>query len=384
MPKRLGIFSIYDSQGVLDDATLATLLDLQTCLAYTVVTVNGALQQRYLDQLSSIADQIVIRPNTGFDAGAYKDVLFHHLPQNQLQQYDEFVLCNDTFYGPFVPFREIFSEMDSRQCDFWGLRFVHSVLVSHIQSYFYCFGAQVFHQEVLPYFCNHIRENASTINEVYARFEQGLFAHLAKTKYRYDTYSKGSVLATYGSCYQIMQEDHLPILKKKSFAPSLCVSENMIEALRYIHTYYHRPLHPILESARRKFGFSMTETQILAAPLQNVVRTCRDPGMIATKDSLLQFLAKFRGVYIYGSGQWGQILYAVYVEESGKMLGFVCSDKAHVPATGQVLGVPVHPLCDIHPDDDTGIVVALGADNTKSVRPLLSAFSPNQLYYLYD
>lgn len=106
--------------------------------------------------------------------------------------------------------------------------------------------------------------------------------------------------------------------------------------------------------------------------------------MIATKDSLLQFLAKFRRVYIYGSGQWGQILYAVYVEESGKMLGFVCSDKAHVPATGHVLGVPVHPLCEIRPDDDTGMIIALGADNTKSVRPLLSAFSPNQLYYLYD
>lgn len=381
MPKRLGIFSIYDAEGILDDATLATLLDLRTCLDYMVIAVNGGLQQGSLDRLSSIAHQIVLRPNTGFDAGAYKDVLFHHLSGEQLAQYDEFVLCNDTFYGPFVPFRDIFAQMEGRGWDFWGMRFVPSVLVPHIQSYFYCFRAEAFFQAVLPYFDRHLREDYTSLAEIYACFEQGLFAHLDRSGYRYDTFSRGSLLAVYSSCCQIMQEDGLPLLKKKSFARTLCVEQNLIEALRYIHDHYHYPLGPILQSAQRKFGFSMTEPEVLAAPRRPLTRVERDTGMIATRDSLQKFLANHRRCYIYGAGQWGQILYAVFVEPTGKMQGFVCSDKAHVPASGRVLGLPVYPLCDIRPDAETGVLVALGADNARQVKPILGQ-GPH-LYYLY-
>lgn len=381
---RFGVFSIYDKDGVLDNTTLSTIIDLRSCISYFVVVVNGSLHPTHTDTLSTIADKLVFRKNVGFDSGAYKDVFFHYLTPEQISLFDEVVLCNDTFYGPFIPFHEIFSSMENKEWDFWGMRYVPSPLIEHMQSYFYCFSSSVFQQAVLPYFNTFINESATQLFEVYARFEQGLFAHLIRQGFRYATYAHSSGLRINASSYYVLTDDHLPLLKKKAFDPKEMIFDNIIASLRYIQTHFGFDIAPILESAHRKYGFSMTAPQILAARYKAPPRLYREQSITASRDSLYKFLAKFRGVYIYGSGQWGQILYAVYVEESGKMLGFVCSDKAHVPATGQVLGVPVHPLCDIHPDDDTGIVVALGADNTKSVRPLLSAFSPSQLYYLYD
>lgn len=381
MPKRLGIFSIYDSEGVLDDATLATLLDLQTCLTYTVVAVNGYLQQRYLDQLSSVANQIVIRSNTGFDAGAYKDILFHHLTQEQLQQYDEFVLCNDTFYGPFVPFRNIFASMEDRDFDFWGLQYTNSAFIDFFPSYFLCYRAAPFFSDVLPYFSKHVLEDTQDINMVFSYFERGLFHHLCKSGYRFVSYAIPNNLIVYRCSNIFLEEYHLPILKKKCFDPHHLFLDNLHDALQYIARTYRYDITTILASARRKYGFNESKEQVLAWPVSSRQILPREAGMIATRDSLLQFLAKFRRVYIYGSGQWGQILYAVYIEGTGKMQGFVCSDEAHVPASGQVLGMPVYPLCDFHPDADTGMIVALGAENTHQIKPILGE-SPN-LYYLY-
>ena len=152
MPKRLGIFSIYDPEGIVDEATFDTLTDLRTCVDYLVVAVNGTVQDPYHDKLCQIAEKVVVRSNQGFDAGAYKDVLFHHLSSKELQNYDEFILCNDTFYGPFVPFREIFSEMEQRGCDFWGLSYSDSPMMQFLHSYFLCYRAEVFFSCIMPIF----------------------------------------------------------------------------------------------------------------------------------------------------------------------------------------------------------------------------------------
>lgn len=378
---RLGIFSIYDKDGVLDNATLSTIRDLRSCISYFVVVINGSLRPAHVDTLSAIADKLVFRENVGFDSGAYKDVFFHHLTPEQISLFDEVVLCNDTFYGPFIPFHTIFSSMENKEWDFWGMRYVPSPLIEHMQSYFYCFSSSTFQQAVLPYFDSFINESTTQLFEVYARFEQGLFAHLIQEGFRYATYAHSSTLRINASSYYVLTDDHLPLLKKKAFDPKEMIFDNIIASLRYIQTHYGFDIAPILESAHRKYGFSMTVPQILAAPHKAPPRVYREKNIIATKDTLYKFLARFRRVYVYGSGQWGQVLYILYVEDTGKMQGFVCSDEAHIPASRQALGLPVYPLCDVHPDADTGMIVALSAENTRQVKPVLGE-APN-LYYLY-
>ena len=383
MPKRLGIFSIYDPEGIVDEATFDTLTDLRTCVDYLIVAVNGTVQDPYHDKLCQIAEKVVVRSNQGFDAGAYKDVLFHHLSSKELQNYDEFILCNDTFYGPFVPFREIFSEMEQRGCDFWGLSYSDSPMMQFLHSYFLCYRAEVFFSCIMPIFAEHIPVESSDINCIYGYFERAFFQFPTKKGYHFSCYSSISnhnlVLYQCGNIF--MREYNLPVLKKKCFAPELYVEDNVYDALQYISRFYHHDIANIIASAKRRYGFSATVQQVLQAPPRPARYFYRENGIRATDAELNDFISRFSSLYIYGAGYWGQILYAVFVQPTGKMQGFICSDKAHVPPEGQILGVPVYPLCDIQPDDSTGIIVALGAKNTQQVRPLLNRYP--HVFYLY-
>lgn len=47
----------------------------------------------------------------------------------------ELVFCNDSCYPPLKPFSLVFSEMQKRECDFWGLTKNHEIS-PHIQSFF--------------------------------------------------------------------------------------------------------------------------------------------------------------------------------------------------------------------------------------------------------
>ena len=60
------------------------------------------------------------RPNVGFDVLAYKEGL-ERIEYNREGRYDEVLLVNYTSYGPVFPLSELFGEMESRDCDFWGV-----------------------------------------------------------------------------------------------------------------------------------------------------------------------------------------------------------------------------------------------------------------------
>lgn len=381
MPKRLGIFSFYDSDGILEDATLATLVDLRTCLTYLVVVINGSLQACYREQVSHIADQIVVRPNQGFDAGAYKDVLFHHLTREFLAQYDEFVLCNDTFYGPFVPFRQIFSEMELRKCDFWGLQYTNSSFVDFLPSYFLCYRAGPFFSVVLPYFADHIRENTTNIQAVYSFFERGTFCRLCEAGYTFSSYAHPNNLVIYRCNNVFLREYHLPILKKKCFSPDHFCQSNVYDALQYIAKTYPYDISLILRSIKRRYQLSISLEQILQASTSQPVIVSREVGLTATKASFLSFLANCHNLYLYGSGEWSYILYAVYLEKTKLLKGVLCSDQAHLPSSPTIFGVPVYALDSFAGDDSCDILVALGAKNTQQVRPLLDRYP--HVFYLY-
>ena len=69
----------------------------------------------------SIADKVVIRENKGFDIGAWQQGITEICGREELAKYDSLTLFNDSFFGPFYPFADIYKEMESRSKDYWGL-----------------------------------------------------------------------------------------------------------------------------------------------------------------------------------------------------------------------------------------------------------------------
>ena len=113
--KRLGIFCTYDSDGVIDDYICYLLQEANKVLDKLVIVCNGKLTLDGENKLKAFADDLIIRDNSGFDMEAWRQGILKY--KDALKDYDELLIFNDSFYGPFYPFEEIFLRMDKEYCD---------------------------------------------------------------------------------------------------------------------------------------------------------------------------------------------------------------------------------------------------------------------------
>lgn len=117
--RRVVVYSIWDRRGGVEDFVLHALGALRPHADHLLVVVNGTLSDEARSALGARVDEILVRENTGFDIAAYQAALTHLGPA--LADFDELVLCNDTWFGPIRPFAPVFDRMQDRELDFWGM-----------------------------------------------------------------------------------------------------------------------------------------------------------------------------------------------------------------------------------------------------------------------
>ena len=111
--KRLGIFLFYDKDGVADRYIEYMLKDIRPCLDRLIVIANGKADENAVKMFESIADKVVIRENKGFDIGAWQQGITEICGREELAKYDSLTLFNDSFFGPFYPFADIYKPVMS-------------------------------------------------------------------------------------------------------------------------------------------------------------------------------------------------------------------------------------------------------------------------------
>lgn len=117
--RRAAVFSLYNERGIADDYVVFLLTKLREFVERIIVVSNGNLSKNSEVAVEKVCDQLIIRENEGFDVGGYKAGM-EAIGFDRISEYDELILLNDTCYGPLFPFSEMFSEMEGRNCDFWG------------------------------------------------------------------------------------------------------------------------------------------------------------------------------------------------------------------------------------------------------------------------
>lgn len=118
--RRLCIFSFYDADGIVDDYVIHFLREMGRHVARILFYSNGPLTRDAEIGLRGLVDEVILRPNEGFDVLAYKEGL-QRIDFDREGRYDEVLMVNHTCYGPIFPFDELFSAMSQRECDFWGV-----------------------------------------------------------------------------------------------------------------------------------------------------------------------------------------------------------------------------------------------------------------------
>lgn len=254
--KRLGIFVMYDKDGIVDDYVTYLLKDITKILDYLVVVCNGYINEEGQSALNTYADILYNRENIGYDAAAYKAVLEEYIGWDKLVEFDELVLFNATFYGPFYSFETIFDEMNHKCIDFWGLTKHGNALTfkEHIQSFFLVIRKKLFTHNDFVNFWKTRKDNLIDVDDVIKDFEISFTQHFSEKGFLWDVFVDSSdfddEINTSGNfnhyghlAHTLITRHRLPILKKKVF-PYIDLGktsgEELPRALEYIgkHTTY--------------------------------------------------------------------------------------------------------------------------------------------------
>lgn len=232
---RLGIFCMYDKDGIVDDYILYLLQEIKKVLTHLTIICNGKLYPEGRARLEKYTDDIFVRENTGFDMAAWKHGILGK--KNQLKDYDELVLFNDSFYGPFYPFQDIFDEMEKKgNADFWGLTihgkteattavFPDGYIREHIQSYFLVVRSRMLHsEEFITYW--ETSEKAQGFQDAITWHEVLFTETFFEKGFTYDVYcdtrewEKDYTVKINHYLYsteKLLKDYHCPIVKKKVF-----------------------------------------------------------------------------------------------------------------------------------------------------------------------
>lgn len=252
MNSRLCIYVTYDKDETVDKYIGYILKELKICCDYLAVVCNTKQIKKGREYLEVYSDKIFFRNNNGYDAGAFKDALCNLLGWNKVLAYDELVLANDSFFGPFKSMQSVFEDMEKETVDFWGLtkhaavKKENEILKEHIQSYFLTIRSRMLHSDMfirywedMPYYQN--------FNDVVQKHEVYFTDYFTRLGYRWgcladmapnDSEHSENNYMQYGYLqYELIAKRNFPFLKKKPIMLNtldMQTQENLKQALEYI------------------------------------------------------------------------------------------------------------------------------------------------------
>lgn len=252
MSKRIGIFAFYDKDAIIDDYVVVYLSAMKNVLDEILFISNGAIPDNEKLKVDEIVDEFIIRENKGFDAAAYKKVILEN--KEYIKDACEIVLFNDTVFGPIYPMEDIFSEMRSRDLDFWGIT-RHAPAIAWdtpvpacVQSYFIVIEKRLLVSEEFYEFWEGQSSNASRLEEVVVNFEFAFTEYFERRGYIWDTYvdfteldsseEKYNFSPTYYANYELIKNKRYPFIKRKNFSfhdgYRLCNGEDIFKCYEYV------------------------------------------------------------------------------------------------------------------------------------------------------
>lgn len=351
--KTLVIVSAYDRDGVIDDYLIFYLTSLRQIANRLIVAVNGKLTEVGEERLMAVADGICRRPNTGFDFGAYKDVLENYLKPGELEQYQRMILCNDTCYGPFVPFTEIAARMEEREAEFWSINYIEDPLLPHFQSYFMAASGRGIHL-VRDFLLQEV--DSDIRNPIQAcGYEHGLSESILSSGIKTDYYTSHvneyHDLDIFEAPDYAMELLGLPLLKRRAFSDELSVRDNCRRALCMIAEQGVYPMSYILDNVSRIYRADFSE----ALQKQYTTEISYFEKNYTSREDVIAFCRKHKRVYLYGNGYMSVLFMARFQRYINEFGGYVVSDE-YFEGVGQKEG-RIYKLSQI--DADAPLIVTM-------------------------
>lgn len=297
--KRLCIFCFYDKDGIVDKYIEHYLKEMLKVVKELVVVVNGYINSEGYNNIYRLTDKIYIRENKGFDAGAYKDCIFNYIGIDKIRLFDELIIANDTCFGPFISFEDIFVDMEKCQYDFWGMKKINKDFYTHIQSWFMVFRKDIINDiRFYNYWDECINTECSDIYDIYSLFEVGIYRKLTSFGYIAGVYQSKDNIDSYTSSYWGLKYGEV-FLKKKVLDKNICDASNLYNSLKYINDTYNYDMSLIEDVAERKYNLSICKIK----QWKYTDEKCNIYQYLSVKgDDIIEKCKNYKNIYIYGAG----------------------------------------------------------------------------------
>lgn len=292
MIKRAFLYVIYEKFNHLDSWYDKLFEEFRKHGTYLLCVVNGSLDESSQATLNKFFDKVIYRDNKGYDVTAYKEGVLYILENNV--NIDELVLCNNSFFAPIIPFEKMFSCMENKKCDFWGITAGHNPY--HIQSYFYTFKKSViYHKCFYDFFKNmsEIKHYQDAVNQVELKLTNYLHGNGFKSLVYMDMVTNGE----YSSDQLSLIKNGCPLLKRRKIIYSKKYGYNHglnnIGLFEYIKNNTNFNVEDIYINLLKEFPYEQIEYCInpnIIIDDENIIdKTYKIKFIISYNDSSKQF-----------------------------------------------------------------------------------------------
>ncbi|OHD81087.1 MAG: hypothetical protein A2355_07280, partial [Spirochaetes bacterium RIFOXYB1_FULL_32_8] len=229
--KRILFFTHYNPVHLLSDYVVFTLQCMRSYYEKIVVISNSTLSQNDYETLGTLADDVFVRKNIGFDFSAWQEAILKK-GFDALLYYDTLTIMNDTCFGPIFELDTLFQRMESdNTIDFWGITNnkkskngmpeTGGAIPEHIQSYFMSFKKNVVSSDVFIKFWKKIQP-FTNVSEIIQKYETQLTVLLEQTGFRSGTMLDANMYnlkeTNVSNHYpEILIDNNVPFIKIKSF-----------------------------------------------------------------------------------------------------------------------------------------------------------------------
>lgn len=166
---RVAVFAAFSQDGIISETTLYYLNGLREVVDNIVFVSDNPVLPGEEGKVKDLVCVCVCERHGEYDFGSYKRGWRLCMSDKRLRKASEIVFCNDSCYGPVVPFSGMFETMARKDCDFWGLA-ANRDIQWHLQSYFWVMKRQVFMSSAFATFMDSVTRRGN-VSEVVREYE---------------------------------------------------------------------------------------------------------------------------------------------------------------------------------------------------------------------
>lgn len=223
--KRVAIFASYNKENKISKYVIYYLTELKKVVDSIIFVSDNFIDETELKKIEHLVVHTSCYRHKSYDFGSYRIGFLWALKHGLLKNADELIFLNDSCYGPVFPFKEVFTTMSEKNCDFWGLVESYEP-VHHILSFFMVFKKNVFNSNTFISFVTSFKqldnfwdyvnkyERSFTLILERARFKSAVFIKATPDLILQCAYQSGNGNTT--TFPMILFEKRMPLIKVKA------------------------------------------------------------------------------------------------------------------------------------------------------------------------